>query len=97
MLYVALINAWAIFLIIFIALTTNVTQDVSAGGGGGSEGSEGEGASSAGSAGVPSPADLAANAAPVYLDEVPQCAGLNAKQCEDLLSGKYSYLYGIHY
>ena len=66
----------------------HITQDVSAGGGGGSDGSEGEDASSAAIAGVPSPADLAANAAPVYLDEVPQCAGLNAKQCEDLLFGK---------
>ena len=38
---------------------------------------------------MPSPSDLAANGAPVYLDEVPQCAGLTASQCEDLLSGEY--------
>ena len=63
-----------------------ISQDVSAGGGG-SEGSGSEGADSS-AAVVPSPSDLAANAAPVYLDEVPQCAGLTASQCEDLLSGE---------
>lgn len=63
------------------------SQDVSAGGGG-SDGSGSDGAGSS-SAAVPSPSDLAATAAPVYLDEVPQCAGLTASQCEDLLSGEY--------
>ena len=63
-----------------------ISQDVSAGGGG-SDGS-GSGGADLSAAAVPSPSDLAASAAPVYLDEVPQCAGLTASQCEDLLSGE---------
>ena len=62
--------------------STNISQDVSAGGGSGSGGADSSAAA------VPSPSDLAASAAPVYLDEVPQCAGLTASQCEDLLSGE---------
>ena len=79
--------------ILHLNLSANLTtypiytsQDVSAGGGG-SDGSESDGAGSS-SAAVPSPSDLAANAAPVYLDEVPQCARLTASQCEDLLIGE---------